>query len=590
MSTTPPVGRSLADRAPTVAEEWHPTLNGDVTPRDVFAGSDFRAWWQCKSCGHQWASKLQKRVQLGRGCPECAVARRARTQATPQPGKSLADLLPHLAAEWHPTRNELTPSDVMPGSGAKAWWLCPVCGNEWETVVTSRAREGRGCRKCWHVRRGILRATPKPGHSFADEHPLAAAEWHPTHNGDCEPSNVRPYSKTPRWWICAAGHEWEVAPADRTRNEQCPECAKSRRSDSKRTPKPGRSLADLYPEIAAEWHPTLNGKLTAADVNPGGRQKRWWQCRANEHAWLTPPYKRTMRGDDCPRCSLIGVSARQLRLEYELAAAGLPVSHGHPPIPVNRRRPVRCDIVIPSLNLIIEYDGVRFHRGLDRQDRAQSAALTSAGWTVLRVRELPLHGLGGDEVFVSPTESIKSVALKVLGSLEKRGYVADRLNDYRTSADTWGESDARKAIHQHRTVSLATKNPTLAAEFDPAKNDGVRADQVHPGTHTRFVWSCSNCGHDWTAAVSTRASGHGCPRCRYRKVAEKLSRPEPGKSFADKYPTIALQWHPNRNGTLTPDQVRPASNKLVWWICHKGHEWSARVARRRSLRCPDCKL
>jgi len=102
MRRKPPQGRSLADRVPEVAAEWHPVLNGELTPHDVFAGSAERFWWQCSTCGHEWATKLEKRVKQGQGCRKCAAARRAKAQATPKPGQSLSDLMPELAAEWHP--------------------------------------------------------------------------------------------------------------------------------------------------------------------------------------------------------------------------------------------------------------------------------------------------------------------------------------------------------------------------------------------------------------------------------------------------------------------------------------------------------
>ena len=31
---------------------------------------------------------------------------------------------PDLAAEWHPTKNTLTPTEVRPGSNRKVSWLC----------------------------------------------------------------------------------------------------------------------------------------------------------------------------------------------------------------------------------------------------------------------------------------------------------------------------------------------------------------------------------------------------------------------------------------------------------------------------------
>ena len=63
----------------------------------------------------------------------------------------------------------------------------------------------------------------------------------------------------------------------------------------------------------------------------------------------------------------------------------------------------------------------------------------------------------------------------------------------------------------------------------------------------------------------------------------------PGKSFADLYPEVAKEWHPTLNGTLTASQVAPASSKIVWWQCPRGHEWQAQVAARRQYgRCMEC--
>lgn len=588
---TPPPGQSLADLRPEVAAEWHPALNGDLTPYDVRVGCNAEVWWLCSTCGNEWSNKVYKRGVAGRGCPPCGVARRAQARARPAPGESLAEAAPGIAAEWHSTLNGvLTPDHVRVGSGKLAWWMCAQCGHEWQTAINKRGRGGTGCHRCAVARRATLRSTPRPGHSFADLFPDAAAEWHPTLNGELTAFGARPASQKRVWWLCTAGHVWNVSPANRQRGEQCPDCDEARRATAKATPKPGQSLGELHRGIAAEWHPTLNAPLTAADVNPGARKKRWWQCKAAGHVWSAPPHKRVDRGDGCPQCATIGVSARQLRLEYELAAAGLAVVHGHPPIPVPQRRAIRADIVVPELRLIVEYDGVRFHATLDRRDRRQTAALNESGWTVLRVRELPLHGLGGHEVFVKPTEPIKSVAVKVLRALTDMGYTAERIADYISDPQLWVEAEAKKAIHRYRTYSLASEFPTIAAELHPDKNNGITADRIHPGSHTKFAWICSDCAHEWSTAVHLRTTGSGCPKCGYRTVARKLSLPQPGQSFADLFPQAALEWHPTRNGALTPEQLRPASNVRAWWLCVRGHEWEAVVSTRRKSRCRECRL
>jgi len=66
--------------------------------------------------------------------------------------------------------------------------------------------------------------------------------------------------------------------------------------------------------------------------------------------------------------------------------------------------------------------------------------------------------------------------------------------------------------------------------------------------------------------------------------------PKPGQSLADRFPTVAVQWHPTRNGNLRPDQVNAGTDAKVWWRCEQGHGWEAPVSRltRQSTGCPVC--
>ena len=64
----------------------------------------------------------------------------------------------------------------------------------------------------------------------------------------------------------------------------------------------------------------------------------------------------------------------------------------------------------------------------------------------------------------------------------------------------------------------------------------------------------------------------------------------PGETdFATLWPELAAQWHPTRNGALTPSEVLPGSHRKVWWRCEKGHEWQAEVKTRvNGCGCPVC--
>ena len=67
----------LATADPFVAAQWHPTLNGELTPQMVTAGSRRQVWWQC-SLGHVWKARVHSRTGKQRsGCPVCAGRTRA---------------------------------------------------------------------------------------------------------------------------------------------------------------------------------------------------------------------------------------------------------------------------------------------------------------------------------------------------------------------------------------------------------------------------------------------------------------------------------------------------------------------------------
>ena len=130
---------------------------------------------------------------------------------------------------------------------------------------------------------------------------------------------------------------------------------------------------------------------------------------------------------------------------------------------------------------------------------------------------------------------------------------------------------------------LATNNPELARQWHPTKNGDLAPADVVPGTRRKVWWVCDK-GHEWRAAVSARVNGSGCPVCTSKKIVPGIN------DLASQYPAVAKEWHPEKNGSLTPEQVAPASNKKVWWICDKGHEYQATVASRtqRNGGCPYC--
>ena len=273
----------LASQMPEIAAQWHPTKNGTLTPEMVTTGSKRKIWWVCYK-GHEWQTTVKSRAE-GCSCPYCA------NRAVIKGYNDLATTHPQLAQQWHPTKNgRLTPEDVVAGTLRKVWWQCEK-GHEWRAQIASRAN-GVGCPVC--AGKIII-----PGENdLKTFFPEIAAQWHTTKNGNFTPETTSPYCNQEVWWQCERGHEYLARVGSRTSHGSgCPYCA------GKKVWPGFNDLASVIPELAKQWHPTLNNPLTPEMVTIGSHKKVWWQC-PNGHIWKAVIHSRaTGRKCGCPVCA-----------------------------------------------------------------------------------------------------------------------------------------------------------------------------------------------------------------------------------------------------------------------------------------------
>ena len=133
--------------------------------------------------------------------------------------------------------------------------------------------------------------------------------------------------------------------------------------------------------------------------------------------------------------------------------------------------------------------------------------------------------------------------------------------------------------------SLADYRPDVAKEWNYEKNVGLTPYDVMPYSGLRVWWKCSE-GHEWDAVVGNRVRNlTPCPYCENRRLIRGLN------SLSVLNPELAKYWHPTKNGTLSPDDIRANDyKKEVWWKCEKGHEWQSFVGylNYNHLGCPIC--
>ena len=131
---------------------------------------------------------------------------------------------------------------------------------------------------------------------------------------------------------------------------------------------------------------------------------------------------------------------------------------------------------------------------------------------------------------------------------------------------------------------FASLFPDLAKQWNYSKNGDKSPFDYVFGSVAKVWWVCSK-GHEWQAKIRDRVKNHqGCPYCSNRRVLVGFNDLQTLK------PELALQWNYFKNKGLLPSDVTYGSDKSVWWVCPKGHQWKTKIYHRSvySSGCPIC--
>ena len=543
---------------PSIAAEWHPTKNHKLLPQNVTFGSVKKIWWLCNK-GHEWQDTVNHRTG-GRGCPYCSGRRASNDQC-------LRTMNPTVASQRHPVKNgDLTTRDVTTGSQKKVWWICSR-GHEWEASIVNR-HKGRSCPFCFSQTSQLeLRVLTELKYIFKNV----------LHRKKIEGSEIDVFIPQLKIGIEIDGYHWHKDKMDfdarktafleniginvirlrekglkkissndityvhrkneydllriiitkimtiRTLNEDLTNKIREYliagifANDDEYMgllsilPSPIEELSLEYcnSDLALEWHPEKNGGLTPRDVTVNSNMKVWWRC-INGHNWQSFIYNRSS-GSGCPYCAGQIASPDTCLHNINPSLA----SEWHP----NNNLDLTPYDVMPSSHKKVWW--------LCKKGHEWEATIKD-------------RAAGNNCPYCS----------------------GKRLNNYN---------------------SLYAINPVLSKEWHPQKNANLNPSDVTPNSGKKVWWICSK-GHEWKTSIDNRnGKGAGCPYCANRLVCTE-------NSLQTINPRLSSEWHPTKNNKLTPNDVVAGSHKKAWWICIKGHEWSAEISSRNIGRgCPYCR-
>tara|TARA_R110002049_G_scaffold288423_1_gene470935 strand:- start:116915 stop:118834 length:1920 start_codon:yes stop_codon:yes gene_type:complete len=421
-----------------------------------------------------------------------------------------------------------------------------------------------------------------------------AEEWHPTKNVKFQRDEV-PYNSSYRaWWRCKRDdrHEWPAIVATRAIDKQgCPFC-------SGRKVLPEDSIAELYPDVAAEFHPTKNGDLRPEEFAPQSNIRLWWLCsRDSSHEWETAVANRT-NGSRCRDCRRIEKSLA--RTAPEIAAEWHPTKNGDltpEMVSSSSEEKVWWQCRVHSEHEWKSSVATRKRRDGKcpkcRQASKNADSRTAGKFSARRGLDETAPDL---LTFWHPTKNGRLRPSDVShGSSREVWWQCPENSDH-----SWKESiervNGRKKICRQcpggrnpGTVSLEKSlghlHPKLLTEWHPTLNVGLDPMSLAPGSRRKAFWQCeSNPEHVWDAHVFRRTKGSKCPFCSGLRADSKTC-------LAAVDAEIAATWHPTKNGDVTPANVTRQSATKRWWLCdvNPEHVWSQSVQNRVNRRqCPQC--
>lgn len=561
--------------------DWEKNNELDLFPNNLLSGSHKKVWWRCAN-GHSYELSVRDRVGLRCECPVCSG-----TMIVPGIN-DFATKYPELAKEWHPTLNgTVKPSEIAPKSNKKFYWICDK-GHAYDATVDKRTL-GQGCPFC--ANRRLLVGF----NDLKTRYPEVAEDWDYELN-EGGPENYKYCAYISAHWKCKkCGSKWESLIKDRVKAKYgCKNCAKIARGQAISESHALRSGGIQNPLLLEEWDYEQNEK-SPSEYPPQSNKYAYWICSKCGYHYRSKISNRT-NGRNCACCSnkvvVAGINDLvtthpQLAKEWH-PTKNLPLTpdqvtygkgkkvwwvcpEGHEylatilhrasggtncpicnsgrqtsfaeqavyyyvkkvfPDAINRYTDIfdkgmELDIYIPSIKLGIEYDGMAWHKADKRSRETKKYRIC------------------------------KENGIKLLRLMEKSPQ-----NGILTTAD---ESITIKDGPMHEKKYLEQTIRFLLDRIDPESNPLTRKGAIF---HSRVDINLDRDEAEIRKYMTTIKEG----------------------SFGELYPELARDWHPDKNGEVTPYKVKPHSDIKVWWICpHCSNEYFATIGHRTSgTGCPRC--
>lgn len=452
---------------------------------------------------------------------------------------------PGEKAEWNPTPQTLWKENA-----------CPICSGKQLTAVY-------------------------PGYNdLLSQRPDLAAEWDYDLNEGKRPNEVSIGSHEDAYWKCPKGHpSYQARIANRVyKNDGCPVC-------SNRVILVGyNDLATVYPFVAAQWDYKQNYPKTPQQVFPREGNEYYWICPICGQSYKALVSNRTA-GKGHKQCSKIGTSFQEQAIYYYVRkicpdATNRDTTYGF-----------ELDVYIPSSKIAIEFDGKGYHDKEDSliKDNKKDALCIENGINLYRVRDPSLPS----------TESATRITCEEKGRVSIQPAIEELISilSAKKEIDVNVERDyfdiLETTVKDQKKRSIIYTHPKIAAEWHPTKNLPLKPEYITAGMAVDAWWYCDKHHKAYRQLVYSRKAGHGCPECRWEKMALSHIKTSGKKNNLYRhYPELIKEFDQALNPGVNIYLYSAGSGKEIIWRCSKcGKTFPAKINKRTGpdkTGCPNC--
>lgn len=384
-------------------------------------------------------------------------------------------------------------------------------------------------------------------------------------------------------WVCnKCGNKWNTVLNIRVRNESnCPECMikagkyKVHTEENKFVNKAkALGLDYLLKEIQ------LPDNIDINDLYASDKKSYTWQC-TRCHREFNNCIVNRFRGQKCPYCSKTGTSVPEQVIYLALKQYYPDALYRH------KFGKYEADICIPSLNTILDYRGMYYHKDREYIDDLKESIFNKNGFNqIIVLASSEYNNIEKNQYIFFDGKNFTWLLTTIYNRLK----IKDDLDKNATDKIVDKAIANRK---QDRVINcVAETNPELLEIWDDEKNkdSGITLYNVTKGTKYKAWVKCKKCGNSYYAFIRKQVIGQRCPICNGTGTFAGAN----DVSTTDPYILTVWDFEKNDAIGIKPSSVKAGSLKRAFIKCNYcGYslDYQIRdiVKRKDTIKCNACK-